>query len=117
MRLLILLAISILIGACGSSTPFQRGHGANEENRKLEGGGENDPRIIFQSVILPRLETSCSSCHDNKAPDYDSALSRVVPGRPEESSLYLKATGSGHRKVWAPESQEALDLAEWIRLL
>lgn len=70
---------------------------------------------FFNKRVLPNLTESCTSCHDNKAPDFSTALSLVIPEDPEASLLYQRATGVDHAiVVWAVDSPEAKDLFAWI---
>lgn len=79
----------------------------------------------FVNEILPLLEAKkingttkgCSFCHGNPAPTFEEAEKLVVLGHPEESVLFLKATGadgSNHRPIWTQDSPESLKLILWI---
>lgn len=78
----------------------------------------------FGSDILPMLEArrlgtvkGCSACHDNPAPTFEDAEKLVVLGHPEESPLFLRATGApslNHPQIWKSDSPEALKLILWI---
>ncbi|MEY4617724.1 MAG: hypothetical protein RJB66_2684 [Pseudomonadota bacterium] len=82
-------------------------------------------RAYFNSEILPLLAAKkingttkgCSMCHGNPARTFEDAQTLVVPGQPEKSRLYMKATGaagSGHMQIWASDSPEAMKLLFWI---
>lgn len=82
-------------------------------------------RAYFNSEILPLLAAKkingttkgCSLCHGNPAGTFEDAQNLVVPGQPEKSGLYIKATGaagSGHMQIWASDSPEAMKLMFWI---
>ena len=68
----------------------------------------------FETEVLPRLNATCARCHDHPAPDYDSANQLIVPGNPEESILYQKASGQGHAKVWRNQPESLEKLRNWI---
>lgn len=129
---------------CGTDTPFQRGphrgKDAQPESPTAKPQNPNEPpaevptptvtvqptptpepialsRAYFESDILPMLDTSCNSCHDNPAPSFEQAQSLVILGKPAESILFKKATGAAgahHRQIFKPDSPEALKLIAWI---
>ncbi len=78
--------------------------------------GALDPDF-FIKVLAPQFVNSCSGCHENPAPNYETAVSLVFVKEVERSPLYLKASGSyHHRTVWALDSVELGNLKKWINL-
>jgi hypothetical protein len=72
---------------------------------------------FFAKVLAPQFVNSCSDCHENPAPNYETAVSLVFVKEVERSPLYLKASGSyHHRTVWALDSVELGNLKKWINL-
>ena len=108
-----LILLSFAVG-CGSGNPFDRGARVLGGDTGGKGNGNEKPSDVFNTKLLPLLESKCSSCHDNKAPNFETAAELVVPGSPETSVLYLRATGTEHKAVWKIGSTEAAALSAWI---
>lgn len=77
-------------------------------------------QTYFDSKVLGLMEDSCTMCHDNPAPDYNVALTKVVFGKPEESLLYLAGsgqilpTGWKHKNIWRNNPDNLEILKSWI---
>jgi hypothetical protein len=132
--LLTILITSVVLIGCGSDRPFQRGEDRIEADGQSGGSdkptdptdptdpGENPnptpppalSKTFFDENVLPALVKSCDSCHDNPAPDFNEAKKLVVFKKPNDSVLYTKAAGTGHKKIWKPDSAELAVLATWI---
>ena len=71
---------------------------------------------VFAAKVLPVLDRKCSTCHDNPAPTFADAQKVTVFAHPEQSDLFLFATGkkSGHRAVLKDGSVEYATLLNWI---
>lgn len=74
----------------------------------------------FNSKVRGLIEESCTMCHDNPAPDYVTAVTKVVFGKPDESPLYLAGSGkflpSGwkHKNIWRNNPDNLEVLKAWI---
>lgn len=121
MKKIILLFLFTQIGliACGSPTPFQRG--LPQETLKPapkpthEEQGMSDTQY-FDEKVAPLIKQDCGMCHGDRA-TYAKALDLVVPGNPEQSLLYQKATGATRHAggaPWDPASAAAGIVKTWI---
>jgi len=104
--------------ACGTAHPFDRG--------PQQSGTDGGNALTFRTDVEPIL-AACSGCHasgpggfvllgDAEA-DYVAARSRINAAQPEQSLLYLKATGqTSHQggSVLAPTGPQAQTLLGWI---
>jgi len=146
LKIHILGAAAILIfSGCGSSTPFSRGKTTSLGKADAQGKPETDtptptPVISddncvnvpnsskkvceseFKRYIAGAAQDSCTDCHDNKTPDYNSALALIEVGNPLKSTLFLMATGQGnitntkkHKAVWKSGDQSYKNLEDWIK--
>lgn len=140
MKNFVALCILIFAVGCGSSHPFERGPKSVREGKPFGRSQEPTPenpnpenpspenpnpvvpqpdepalsKTFFEANLLPALNRDCAMCHDNPAPNFEAAVTLVVFKKPDESELYLKATGTRHRKVWQKDSAEAAVLVNWI---
>ena len=74
---------------------------------------------LFEARMINGNVRGCSLCHGNKPfiHSYEESAKLVKVGFPEESDLYLKAigaSGSGHMKIWATDSEQIQKLLLWI---
>lgn len=71
---------------------------------------------LFNQKVLGVLESRCGRCHDNPYPDYSSAVKMVKVGNPEESELFMYATGQGkkHRSVLKAGTPDYELVKSWI---
>lgn len=74
-------------------------------------------QAYYTTNVQPNINRYCTLCHDNHVPDYATAKSMIVPGKPDDSDLYKLATGKAtHRKVWEEGSPKAETLKQWITM-
>lgn len=117
MRILFSLILLSLVLGCGTDDFLSRGEfdPFSKVDDIFQGVGKPS-RTDFENVVLPSLNNDCNMCHDNPAPDYETALTVIEIGSPLKSVLYKTAIGIGHRKAWSPDRPEAEALAKWILL-
>lgn len=72
-----------------------------------------DSEAFFVQSVAPLLKQDCASCHRGRD-GYTQAKQFIQPGSAEQSQLYLRASGTRHRKIWAPESSQLATLKQWI---
>lgn len=72
-----------------------------------------DSEAFFVQSVAPMIKKDCASCHRGRD-SYSQAKKFIQPGMAEQSQLYLRASGAGHRKIWAPESLQLATLKQWI---
>ncbi len=131
MKKIILSLLALMtVAACGARTPLRRGQ---EISVQLPAGFQkpsdtkptDQPQVTdvdktyYDTVLQPLLEKKCTMCHDDKFGPFDSAKKFVVFKKPDESKMYMTATGkefSGfkHRQVFKPDSAEAMTIVTWI---
>jgi hypothetical protein len=103
---------------CGAQDPFSRGQKSTEDSQSSAQAGQKPillSRELFETAVQPLVKKDCSGCHANPAVNMETAKSKVVLGKPEESPLWLKAVGLlGHTKKWDKTSAEALLISSWI---
>lgn len=145
-RLNLSLAVTTLVFiGCGSNTPFSRGKDSLAGLEKIQGNPTtntptptpspasedlcekvpNSTKMVceseFNRYIIGALQDSCVDCHDNKTPDFKTALTLIELGNPQKSILFKMATGQGnitstkkHKAIWKPGDQSYKNLEEWI---
>lgn len=126
MHLFKIIALSIILVSggivvlisCGTDSHFERGEPRVTPSDTGGGGRGVDPRELFTNNVLPNLQKSCAKCKhpNNIVSEYTKAKTKIDPGNPEGSELYLKATGNGHMggTIWALGTKELEALREWI---
>lgn len=114
--------LASLLSACGAPHPFSRGEWGNfSVNKDGEVVNPNLPsgptEEFFNNHVLPALTNDCKACHGQKFLNYSASLKRVKANEPQNSKLYIKATGltdHGGGAVWEVDSQEARLMRSWI---
>ena len=116
MKLLICLTLTALLAACGTPTPFERGPRKENEAPAPPVGetAEGLSEQVYMEKIFPLLESQCSGCHGNPAPDFNAAKSLAVFKQPGNSPILLRPTGTDHETIWAAGSSEAGLVTKWI---
>lgn len=77
-------------------------------------------QTFFEEKLRPMFESKCSHCHENPAADFESAKTRAVYGKTEESDLFLAAsglnlsTGFKHRFVLKNDPENLENIRRWI---
>ncbi len=74
------------------------------------------PEDFFKTNMLPLLERDCKKCHANPGSDYAKAKSKITAKNESKSVLFVKASGTGHKKVWPVGSAESDILKAWINI-
>lgn len=111
-RSVAVLGLAFFIVSCGAERLLKRGLPTNTQR-----GAAVSAEQMFRTVVGPNFARSCNtSCHGNPASDYATAKLKIRAGKPESSTLYLKASGSvgGHPGVWKKGSEQLTALTEWI---
>lgn len=116
-----------LLSACGARTPLRRGPDVSiqmptafqipgNKPEDLSGTPTDVDKTYYETVLYPLFQKRCTVCHDDKFGPFESAKKSIVFKKPEESKMYLTATGKAfsHRQIFKPDSAEAITIATWI---
>lgn len=130
MKTLTLSLLALLtLAACGARTPLRRGQEISvqlppgfqkpADNKPTDQPATDVDKTYYDTVLYPVLEKSCTKCHDDYIGAFDAAKKKIVFKKPDQSELYLRATGVEfhgfkHRQIFKPDSAEAVMIVTWI---
>ncbi|MBI4403701.1 MAG: hypothetical protein HY537_06055 [Deltaproteobacteria bacterium] len=117
MKVAYLLAflVVVLLSSCGKDVAQKDASGLSVESYSYITNSEAED--FFNKNVGPNINKFCKLCHANPAPTYTDAKKMIVAGKPQESKLYLKATGQdNHKVVWAAGTEKAENLRKWIEM-